>query len=65
MCASLPCFHEARAFCSVEVNVSHNQLSSLPKNLGALKALVKLDASHNSLTDVPESMDELTSLEVR
>lgn len=39
-----------------ELKVTHNQLASLPQNLGHLSKLVTLHATANRITDIPPSI---------
>ncbi|XP_060808859.1 leucine-rich repeat-containing protein 15-like [Amyelois transitella] len=47
------------------LNLSFNEISTFPKNLGKLYNLISLDISVNHLSDIPENaLSNLTSLEV-
>lgn len=48
----------------VVLNVSHNQLTSLPERIGNLAQLKKLDATKNCITDLPASLGNCSCLEV-
>ena len=46
------------------LNLSSNQLISLPGSIGQLTHLQKLDLSHNKLQTLPGTMQQLTQLKV-
>ncbi|OQA35677.1 MAG: Leucine Rich repeats (2 copies) [Candidatus Dependentiae bacterium ADurb.Bin331] len=45
------------------LNISDNQLTTLPKEFGVLKTLKELNLSHNLFTEFPERIFELSELE--
>ena len=45
-----------------EINLSHNQLVTLPGSLFSLAKLVSLDLSHNGIHVLPDAIHKLTSL---
>ena len=47
------------------LNLSHNQLTSIPESIGRLSQLVSLDLSNNKLTELPSSLRGLTQLQVQ
>lgn len=47
------------------LNLSQNQLTSIPESIGRLSQLVSLDLSNNKLTDLPSSLRGLTQLQVQ
>ena len=47
-----------------EIDLSKNQLRSLPKNFGFLNSLKTLDLLGNKLTTLPSSFGDLKSLQV-
>lgn len=46
------------------LNLSHNQLTSIPDSIGRLTELHSLDLSHNNLSNLPESLKDLSQLKV-
>ncbi|KNC51681.1 uncharacterized protein AMSG_12099 [Thecamonas trahens ATCC 50062] len=46
-----------------ELNLSRNELTDLPPQIGLLASLVKLNVSHNALTSVPAHIGHLSSLQ--
>lgn len=46
------------------LNLSHNQLTSIPESIGRLSQLESLDLSNNQLTSVPSPLRHLTQLKV-
>ena len=52
------------AFTKTDLNLSHNNISSLPKSIGELQHLVKLDLDYNELEVLPESIVQLQQIEV-
>lgn len=46
-----------------EIDVDHNQLTTLPDSIGHLTALQEFNASYNQLTMVPDSIGHLTALQ--
>jgi hypothetical protein len=52
-----------RAGSLVTLNLSANQLASLPEEMGGLVSLVELDLEGNQLTSLPEGVGGLVSLE--
>ena len=49
-------------FLSFQLDVSRNELSSLPEEIGRLRSLRELDASANRLTSLPGSLASLPQL---
>lgn len=47
------------------LNLSQNQLTSIPESIGRLSQLVSLDLSNNKLTELPSSLRGLTQLQVQ
>uniref|UniRef100_A0A7S4N7Z7 SH3 domain-containing protein n=1 Tax=Paramoeba aestuarina TaxID=180227 RepID=A0A7S4N7Z7_9EUKA len=47
-----------------ELNLSHNDISSLPYSFGQLTSLTSLNLSFNALKELPSSLDRCTKLEV-
>ena len=50
--------------CLTHLNLSSNQLISLPDSIGQLTHLRRLDLSHNNLQTLPVTMQQLTQLKV-
>lgn len=46
----------------VELNLSHNQMSKLPDELGDLEFLARLDISHNSFITLPQVVFKMLKL---
>lgn len=46
----------------VDLNVSNNQLTAIPPDIGQLNSLRYADFSHNQLTDVPDQVTQLQNL---
>lgn len=46
-----------------DLDLSHNELSSLPPTIGSLKKLTKLNAAHNELSSLPPTIIKCKSLE--
>uniref|UniRef100_A0A6U3BDE2 SH3 domain-containing protein n=1 Tax=Paramoeba aestuarina TaxID=180227 RepID=A0A6U3BDE2_9EUKA len=46
----------------VDINISHNDISTLPYSFGQLQKLKNCDCSHNQIKEIPSSMDRCTSL---
>nr|WP_081098069.1 leucine-rich repeat domain-containing protein [Leptospira borgpetersenii] len=44
------------------LNLSGNQLTTLPKEIGKLQSLRELNLSHNQLTTLPKEIGELQNL---
>jgi internalin A len=55
---------EARHTGATVLNLSHNQLTSLPESITQLTNLQKLDLSNNQLMSLPESIAQLTNLQL-
>ena len=47
-----------------ELDVSHNNLSALPKHINGLKSLRELNCSHNALSDLPLFIGTIKPLKV-
>ena len=60
----LKLIHKNRDELNAILDLSKNNLKSLPKNFGAMQSLKVLDLLGNQLTNLPSSFCELKSLQV-
>lgn len=57
-CICCTCFCAGELCSLITLDVAHNQLEHLPKEIGNCTQITNLDLQHNELLDLPETIGE-------